>query len=76
MEKVKKKKVPHTLVILIVIILCAVALTWIIPAGAYERVESAQGVKVIAPDSFHYIEKSPVNPLKIFNIGDLMRRQL
>ena len=52
MEKVKKKKVPHTLVILIVIILCAVALTWIIPAGAYERVESAQGVKVIAPDSF------------------------
>lgn len=38
-------------------------------AGAYERVESAQGVKVIAPDSFHYIEKSPVNPLKIFNIG-------
>ena len=69
MEKVKKKKVPHTLVILIVIILCAVALTWIIPAGAYERVESAQGVKVIAPDSFHYIEKSPVNPLKIFNIG-------
>lgn len=69
MEKVKKKKVPHTLVILLVIILCAVALTWIIPAGSYERIENAQGVKVIDPDSFHYIEKRPVNPLKIFNIG-------
>lgn len=69
MEKVKKKKVPHTLVILMIIILCAVALTWIIPAGVYERIENAQGVKVIDPESFHYIDKTPVNPLKIFNIS-------
>ena len=69
MEKVKKKKVPHTLVILMIIILCAVALTWIIPAGVYERIENAQGVKVIDPESFQYIEKSTVNPLKIFNIS-------
>lgn len=69
MEKVKKKKVPHTLVILAIIILCAVVLTWIIPAGVYERVENAQGVEVINPDSFKYIDKSPVNPIKIFNIS-------
>lgn len=69
MEKVKKKKVPHTLVILFAIIIFAVVLTWIIPAGVYERIENAQGVEVINPDSFHYIDKSPVNPLKIFNIG-------
>lgn len=69
MEKKKEKKVPHTLVILLVIILAAVALTWIIPAGLYERIENAQGTKVIDPNTFHYVEQSPVNPLKIFNIS-------
>lgn len=65
----KKKKVPHTLVILMAIILVAVVLTWIIPSAEYTRVENAQGVKVIDPTTFHYIEKTPVNPLKIFNLA-------
>lgn len=68
-KKEKSKKVPHTLVILMIIILVAVVLTWIIPAGLYERIENAQGTKVIDPNTFHYVDKSPVNPLKIFNIA-------
>lgn len=68
-EKSKKNKVPHTLVIISMIILFATLLTWIIPAGEYNRIENAQGIEVIDPATFHYIEKAPVNPLKITNIA-------
>ena len=41
-EKNKKTfKMPHTFVIMMVIILFATLLTWIIPAGQYVRVENA-----------------------------------
>lgn len=65
-SSVKKRKMPHTLVILMIIILIITALTWIIPSGEYDRVkDEASGKKVIDPASFHYIDKSPVNPLLV-----------
>lgn len=65
-ETKKKLKMPHTLVILMVIILAVTALTWIIPSGEYDRVkDEASGKKVIDPASFHYVENAPVNPLNI-----------
>ena len=67
MEKKDKAKrgfkMPHTFVIIFTIILIAVAFTWLIPAGEYARFENAQGIKVIDPSQFHYIDRSPVNPL-------------
>lgn len=67
--KAKKAfKMPHTLVIIFTIILVAVLLTWIIPAGSYDRVEDAvTGKQLIDPASFHYVESSPVNPLTIMD---------
>lgn len=67
MEKIKKGsfKMPHSLVIVALVVIFAVAMTWIIPAGQYARVENAQGMKVIDPNTFEYVESSPVNPLKI-----------
>lgn len=65
-EKTKKKfKMPHTFVIILSMVLLATIMTWIIPAGQYVRVENAQGVKVIDPEQFSFIERSPVNPFKI-----------
>lgn len=61
----KPFKMPHTFVIIAIIILAAVALTWIIPAGAYERFENAAGIKVIDPEKFSYINRTPVNPFMI-----------
>lgn len=66
--KEKKKirfKMPHTFVIIFVIILAAVALTWIVPGGQYARYANEQGIKVIDPSKFEYIKNTPVNPLKI-----------
>ena len=60
-----KKKgftMPHTFVILLVIILFAVALTWIIPSGEYARVEDpVSGKKVVDASTFNYVENVHVN---------------
>ena len=66
-EKAAKKpiKMPHTFVIIFAIILLAVTLTWIIPAGKYVRMENAQGIKVIDPNQFSYVDRTPVSPFSI-----------
>ncbi len=57
------KKIPHTFVIVFIIIVFAAILTWIIPSGEYvrEKVVTDNGIEreLINPDSFHYIEKTP-----------------
>jgi uncharacterized ion transporter superfamily protein YfcC len=65
----KKFKVPHTLVIIILFILFAVFLTWVIPAGEFDRVTNAAGIKVIDPASFRTISSKPVS---IFSIPDFI----
>lgn len=73
----KKKFIfPHSFVIVLTIIIAAVALTWIIPAGEYVRFENAEGIKVIDPTQFHYLERSPVNPFLIpmYIVGAFIKR--
>ena len=64
-----KKKgftMPHTFVILVVIILIATALTWVIPSGEYARIEDpVSGKKVVDATSFSYVENVRVNPLNL-----------
>lgn len=53
------KKVPHTYVIIFVLIIFSAVLTWIIPGGEFNReTVVVNGVErsVIQPDSFHYID--------------------
>lgn len=53
-------------IIAVVIVICA-ALTYIIPAGKYDRyVDETTGIELIDPDSFHFIERSPAEPLSLF----------
>lgn len=64
--KKRKFKVPHTFVIITVIILAVTALTWIVPAGQYVRYEDpVSGQMLVDPEQFSYIEQTPVNPLLI-----------
>lgn len=64
-SKTKQFEVPHTFIIIFIIILFSVALTWIIPGGKYARITTEQGIKVIDPSKFEYIKNSPVSPFKI-----------
>lgn len=61
-EKKKGFKNPHAYVVIFVLILICTLLTWIIPSGVYDRVEDeASGREIVDPDSFHYVEDTPVN---------------
>ncbi|MDT3843533.1 MAG: Na+/H+ antiporter NhaC family protein [Bacillota bacterium] len=64
-EKKKQFKMPHSFVIIMCIVIAATILTWIVPAGSYVRVENAAGVKVVDPNQFSFINKTPVNPLLV-----------
>lgn len=61
-RKVKKVSFPHTFVIIFVMIVIAVGLTWVVPAGTYDFVKSASGRKVVDPATFHYINQHPSIP--------------
>lgn len=66
MPKEKKPfKMPHTFVIIISIILFVTVMTWLIPAGEYVRYKNAAGIEVIDPTQFSFVERTPVNPLRI-----------
>lgn len=56
-EKLTHMKMPHTYVILTWILLAVVVMTYLIPAGQYDRVlDAASGKMVVLPESFHFAE--------------------
>jgi uncharacterized ion transporter superfamily protein YfcC len=54
----KPRQIPHTYVIVFAMALMATIMTWIIPAGEYDRIEQS-GRTVIEPESYHLVEQSP-----------------
>ena len=66
-ETAKKNKksfeMPHIYVILFVFSAIAAVLTYIIPAGQYDRVPGPSGRTTIDPNSYQVIESTPVGPV-------------
>ncbi len=58
-------KVPHVWTIILFCLIFAGIMTYIVPAGVYDRVEVV-GRQVIDPASFHYVEQTPVTPFSWF----------
>jgi uncharacterized ion transporter superfamily protein YfcC len=60
-------KVPDTSVIMFGLVACAAVLTWMVPAGAYDRTEiQVEGVgtrQVVVPGSFRYVERDDTSAL-------------
>ncbi|MHB1393772.1 MAG: YfcC family protein [Clostridia bacterium] len=64
-----KFTIPHTIVVLFILVLIVTTLTYIIPAGTYDRVKNeATGRTVVDPATFKYVDPSPVNPLKMLQL--------
>ena len=62
----KKSRVPHTYVILFTVIIIMAILTYIIPAGEYDRMQDpSTGRTVVDPDSFHGVEQNPATPFDL-----------
>ncbi|MGE5093374.1 MAG: YfcC family protein [Bacillota bacterium] len=56
---------PHPLALLAACIALAAALTWVLPAGRYERrVDPATGRSVVVPGTFQRVEARPVGPFQ------------
>ena len=54
---------PHPLALLLSCVALAAALTYVVPAGEFERRDDPTiNRKVVVPGSFHYIPQSPVSP--------------
>ena len=60
MEKKKRKlSVPHTYVIIGIILVIVPLMTYVIPAGQYDRVmDEASGQEIIVTGSYHHVEQT------------------
>ncbi len=69
-EKKKKFNVPHVYILLLLMILIFAVLSYIIPAGTYDMMtivdnpETGHEREVVNPDSFQYVESTPVSLLQ------------
>jgi uncharacterized ion transporter superfamily protein YfcC len=60
-------KVPHTLVLLFGMVVLAQVLTYVLPAGSFDRVENAAGRLQVVPGSFHLTpDTEPLSPVAMF----------
>ena len=62
----KKRFVPNTYVIIFIMIVLAAVMTWIVPAGEFDRVVNEAGRTVVVAGSYHPVEPSPVGPIGVF----------
>ncbi len=70
--KLKKIRLPHTLVLIYIMVVLTVIATWIVPGGEYDRVEK-DGRTIPVADSFSLVERQPqgvgalfISPIKGF----------
>lgn len=59
-----KIKIPHTYVLLISLTVLAAVLTWVVPAGRYERAVD-RGRTLIDPTSFHAVQAQPAGVFEV-----------
>lgn len=63
--KNRKWEMPDTYVILFLVMLLAVAATYLTPAGAFER-EVVNGVERVVPDTYSQVDRNPAGFMDIF----------
>ncbi|MGC2873946.1 YfcC family protein [Ihubacter sp. mB4P-1] len=67
MKEKKRFKMPHVFVLLFSIIIVLAICSYIVPAGQFERVTDPKTGRILVdPDSFQYIEKSPIGFFQLF----------
>ncbi|MEG1500950.1 MAG: hypothetical protein RR396_03260, partial [Clostridiales bacterium] len=65
-KKKSKFKFPDATIILLALIIFTGILSWIIPAGSYERLtDEASGNVTVVPNSYQQIEATPLGPVSV-----------
>ena len=63
----KKWDMPHSFLIIGSILLIATIMTWLIPAGEYDRIlDEATGRSIVVAGSYHAVEQNPVGLFDMF----------
>ena len=58
---------PHSYVIIFCITLLMAVLSYIVPAGQFERaVDPVSGREVVVPGTFQFVEQNPISPFQLF----------
>ncbi|NLV65474.1 MAG: C4-dicarboxylate ABC transporter permease, partial [Synergistaceae bacterium] len=66
-ERKKRFKVPHTYVILFSVVILATIMTYVLPAGVYDRYKDERtGRTLVDATSYHHVERTPVSVFKMF----------
>ncbi len=65
-EKAKGSRVPHVFALMFIITIIMAILTWVIPAGEYERIKVGERTVVVA-DSFKVVDSNPQGFWQIFD---------
>lgn len=61
MQKKKTLQAPNVIVFIFIVMVAAMVLTWIIPAGAYDRYYNEELSRTLVdPNSYHTLDQSPV----------------
>jgi len=55
-------RMPHTLVLMFLMMIVALVLTWVLPAGSFETVSNDHGREVVQPGTFSLIEDAEFLP--------------
>ncbi|MDX1524775.1 MULTISPECIES: YfcC family protein [Idiomarinaceae] len=64
-----KIKIPHTLVLMMYMMLAALVLTWLIPAGEFQRSVNDIGQTVVQPGTYSTLAEQPwLSPLTLFTV--------
>jgi uncharacterized ion transporter superfamily protein YfcC len=64
MSPSKAKGLPHPLILLLIGVVVAAALTWILPPGAFDRRDdAATGRRVVVSGTYHTVARAPVGPI-------------
>ena len=61
----KQFQAPHVLVLVVVMIALAALLTWVLPAGSYNRYVDENGVTLVEDGSYQQMEQTPVGPFEM-----------
>jgi len=64
-----KFRIPDTLVLLFILMIFALALTWILPSGEFASEQNEDGIEVVIPGSFEvFAEKEYLSPASLFTV--------